>query len=72
MTITIKAARINADMTQKETAEALHLSVTGYQKKENGKTRFYLDEIMLLSKLFKVDYENFFEFACHKKTQNTK
>ncbi|KKX54439.1 helix-turn-helix transcriptional regulator [Brevibacillus borstelensis] len=71
MQITIKAARVNAGMTQSQVAEKLNLSLNGYAKKESGRSRFYIDEILLLSNLFGVDYENFFEVACHKKTQNT-
>jgi transcriptional regulator with XRE-family HTH domain len=70
MLITVKAARVNAGFTQKEVAERLGLSVNGYAKKENGKAKFYVDEIMLLSELFNVSFENFFESKCRKKTQN--
>lgn len=68
--LSVKAARVNAEMKPKEVAEVLGLSVGGYSKKENGHARFYADEIAKLSHLFKVPYENFFEAGCHIKTQN--
>lgn len=37
-------------------------------EKENGHVRFYLDEVVKLSGLFKVPIENFFEAGCHIKT----
>ncbi|MGG3307368.1 helix-turn-helix transcriptional regulator [Paenibacillus lautus] len=69
MPLTIKAARVNAGFSRKEVAEKLDLSVTGYAKKENGKSKFYIDEVVVLSDLFKVDMLNFFEVKCLKKTQ---
>lgn len=70
MHITVKAARVNAGMTQQEVAKKLNLSLTGYARKESGKSRFYIDEIIMLSKLFGVDYQNFFEVSCLLKTRN--
>lgn len=69
MPLTIKAARVIAGMSRKQVAERLNLSVTGYAKKENGKSKFYIDEIVVLSDLFKVDLQNFHEVQCLKKTQ---
>ncbi|TRY23645.1 helix-turn-helix transcriptional regulator [Brevibacillus sp. LEMMJ03] len=69
MHITVKAARVNAGMTQEEVAKKLNLSTNGYAKKESGKSRFYIDEIIMLGKLFGVNYENFCEVACHLKTR---
>jgi transcriptional regulator with XRE-family HTH domain len=71
MNITVKAARVNAGMTQQEAALALELSLNGYAKKESGRSRFYIDEIIVLSKLFKVPYQNFFEVTCLLKTHDT-
>lgn len=71
MNISVKAARVNAGLTQREAADALKLSLHGYQKKESGRSRFYVDEIIALSRLFGVPYENFFEVSCLLKTQNS-
>ncbi|MNH86357.1 Helix-turn-helix domain protein [compost metagenome] len=69
MPLTIKAARVNAGFSRKEVAERLDLSVNGYAKKENGVSKFYIDEVVVLSDLFKVDIQNFFEVECLKKTR---
>lgn len=69
MKITVKAARVNAGLKSEEVAAALGLSKGGYSKKENGRSKFYIDEIALLSQMFKVPFENFFEAGCLKKTQ---
>ncbi|NCD00239.1 MAG: XRE family transcriptional regulator [Bacteroidia bacterium] len=61
MIITVKAARVNAGMSQQEVANALKMSVNTYAKKENGTTKFYVDEIAKISKLFNISIENFFE-----------
>jgi transcriptional regulator with XRE-family HTH domain len=68
--ITVKAARVNAGLQTKDVATKLGLSVSGYSKKENGKARFYVDEIVTLSKIFNVPFENFFEAECLNKTHN--
>jgi transcriptional regulator with XRE-family HTH domain len=68
MQITVKAARVNAGYKRQPIAEALGLSIGGYSKKENGNSKFYVDEIAVLSKLFKVPFENFFEAECLLKT----
>ncbi|MPN44964.1 hypothetical protein SDC9_192531 [bioreactor metagenome] len=67
--ITVKAARINADKSQEDAANSLGISITAYKRKENGLSRFYVDEIAVLSRLFKVNMTNFFEAQCHKKTR---
>ncbi|OBA07873.1 XRE family transcriptional regulator [Paenibacillus polymyxa] len=69
MLISVKAARVEAGLKQKEVANILGLSLTGYNRKENGHAKFYVDEIMLLSELTKTPLENFFEVRCRKKTQ---
>lgn len=71
MKITVKAARVNFGMSQKDTAALLGLSLTAYSRKENGQARFYFDEIICLSKTFKMPVENFFEQQCHIKTHVT-
>lgn len=62
--ISVKAARVNSGMKSKEAAKALGLSANGYCKKENGHARFYVDEIVTLSQLFKIPVEIFFEAGC--------
>lgn len=69
MQISVKAARVNAKKKQEEAAQALNLSITGYRKKENGQSKFYVDELAILSQLFGVPMLNFFEAGCHNKTQ---
>jgi len=69
MTMTVKAARVNAGKTQEEVAAYIGLSTTAYKRKENGQRRFYIDEIVGISILFKMDVINFFESQCRNKTQ---
>ena len=68
--ITVKAARVNAKKTQKEAADALGLSLNAYKRKENGIRRFYIDEIVVLSRFFGVSLDCFYESQCHKKTRD--
>ena len=69
MQISVKAARVNAKKNQKDVADALGLSLTAYQRKENGQVRFYADELALLSQLFNVPMLNFFEAQCRNTPQ---
>lgn len=69
MLISVKAARVNAKLTQEEVAEKLGLSLNGYKRKENGERRFYVDEIVQLGVILGVKLENFCEVQCRKKTQ---
>ncbi len=69
MKISVKAARVNAKISQEDAAKALGLSLTGYRKKENGQSKFYADELSILSCKFGVNMLNFFEAGCRKKTQ---
>ncbi|AEH46742.1 helix-turn-helix domain-containing protein [Parageobacillus thermoglucosidasius] len=55
-----KALRVNSGLTQKEVAEYLNLSLTQYKRRENGKTRWYADELYRLAKLYNVDISVFF------------
>ncbi|ALH46408.1 helix-turn-helix transcriptional regulator [Paenibacillus larvae] len=68
MELNVKTARVNAGVTQEVAARYLGLSLNGYAKKERGKSKFYVDEIIVLSELYGVDYRNFFKSVCHKKT----
>lgn len=67
--MSIKAARVNANLNLADTAEALGLSKGGYIKKENGITRFYLSELSKLSNLLNIPLEYFFEDECLQETQ---
>lgn len=71
MIITVKAARVNAGLSQQEVANQLGLSLRAYQRKENGEVRIYADEIVAISILFGVPAQNFFETQCRKKTRQT-
>lgn len=70
MVLSIKKARLIAGYSRKDVAERLDLSVSGYAKKEDGKSKFYIDEIVILSDLFKVEMKNFCEVQCLKKTRS--
>lgn len=69
MQISVKAGRVNSGMSQKAVADALKLSLSQYQRKENGHVRFYADELARLSVLLSVPILNFFEAGCHDTTQ---
>lgn len=72
MKITVKAARVNAGISQKEAAKQLSISLTAYNRKENGRAKFYADELYKLAEMFGIDIDIFFELGCRKKTrQNT-
>ena len=69
MIITVKAARVNAKMSQEVVSKELGLSLNGYKRKESGQRRFYADELAKLSQLFGIPMLIFFEAGCHNKTQ---
>lgn len=69
MLISVKAARVNKELSQQEVANMLNLSLTAYVRKENAKSKFYVDEMVQLSRILEVNIENFFEAQCRKKTQ---
>lgn len=58
--ITPKGLRVSNDLTQDEVAEKLGISLTQYRRKENGKVRFYADEIYRLAQLYDVPVNIFF------------
>lgn len=72
MKMTVKVARVSCGFLQKEVADHLELSLNAYVKKENGKSRFYFDEITRISTLFGVPIQNFFDNQCLKKTRTVK
>lgn len=67
--ISVKAARVNSGMQAKAAAKELGISLNAYSRKENGHVRFYVDEVVKLSQLFKVPIENFHEAGCLPETQ---
>lgn len=56
----IKLIRKNRNLKQRDVAHYLKMSLSNYNKKENGKVKFTLDEVKRMSKLFKTDIEKFF------------
>ncbi len=58
--LTPKALRVNGGYTQKQVAEYLGISLTQYKRRENGKARWYADELYKLAKLYNVDISVFF------------
>lgn len=58
--LTPKALRVNSGFTQKQVSEYLGISLTQYKRRENGKSRWYADELYKLSKLYDVDISVFF------------
>jgi len=57
----IRSLRSYKRLTQSEMAKILNLSASSYNKKENGKVAFTLEEIKILSEYFKVPIESFFK-----------
>lgn len=53
--MTIKQIRVGLNMTQKDLAEFLGMSVVTYRSKEKGKKRFYFDEVKLICDKANVD-----------------
>lgn len=70
MQISVKAARVNSGLSQKETAEMIGISLRSYVAKENGNRKFYADEIAQLSAIFQVPMQNFFEVSYRNKTHS--
>ena len=56
----LKGKRIASGYTQQEMAEKIGLSLSRYVLKENGKARFYLDEINEILKILNCKYEDIF------------
>lgn len=57
----IKALRAYNELSQTEVAEKLGCTFQTYNKKENGKTDFTLEELNVLANLFDVPAVNFFK-----------
>jgi len=51
----IRVERVKCGLTQREMAQKLGISVTGYNHKENGKRQFNLVEFVLICKILGAD-----------------
>lgn len=58
--ITLKAARVNAGLTQSSVANVLGVSVSTIKNWEKGKTFPKHPHIVKLCELYKVSYDNIF------------
>ena len=58
--ITLKAARVNANLSQKEAAKALDIAPSTLRNWESGKTFPRQDQITALCELYKVNFDNIF------------
>jgi len=58
MRITMKAARVNADLTQEQVAKALNVTKKTVCSWENGKTTPKLDKIEPLCTLYGLTYDD--------------
>lgn len=56
--ITLKAARVNAGLTQKEAAKALDISNVTLGKWENGKAAPRVEKIDAICALYGTDYDS--------------
>ncbi len=54
----IRAERVRCGLTQRDMAQKLGLSATGYNHKETGKRQFTLDEFILICKILGTDPES--------------
>ena len=59
--MTVRAMRVNANMTQSEVAKELNLTTLTYRRKEQGKAEFKFSELVKLCDLFKVKLNDFME-----------
>lgn len=58
MKITLKAARVNADLTQDEVAKSIEKSVSTIQKWESGASFPDVANVKKLEKLYNIPYDN--------------
>lgn len=56
----LKALRARKDISQKGIANILHMTVSTYNRKENGGREFTIDEAKLLASFFNTTIENIF------------
>lgn len=59
--MSVKAMRVNANLTQKQVAEALNITTLSYRNKEKGRIDFKFKELLILCDLFGVPLEAFRE-----------
>ncbi len=58
--ITLKAARVNANLSQKEAAKTLDIATSTLRNWETGKTFPRQDQIIALCELYKVNFDDIF------------
>ncbi len=66
-----KTLRVHNGLNQLSVAEYLNLSLSAYQRRENGIVKWYADELYLLSKLYRVNMDIFLIKKCHFKTHDS-
>ena len=70
MGITLKAARVNVGMTQREAAEALGVSRETLQNYEAGKKFPSVPTIKKMEDLYKIPYANLIFFGCESRLKH--
>ena len=55
MKLKVKAIRANLNMSQKEFADILEMSLSTYQKKEQGISPWLFEEIVKIANKFNID-----------------
>lgn len=58
--ISLKAARVNAGLTQEDVAQALHKNKQTIVNWENGKTAIDIGNFMILCQMYEIDPKNIF------------
>lgn len=56
----LKALRARKNISQQQMANSLHMTVSTYNRKENGVRNFTIDEAKLLAGFFKTSIEQIF------------
>lgn len=57
----LKSLRALKNLNQTEMAELMGLSIVSYNKKENGKVPFTVEEVKFMSEYFNEPIKNFFK-----------
>ena len=55
--LSIKAIRVNLDKTQDEMANLLNITPRAYADRENGKSRWFFDEILTIAKFANIEID---------------
>ena len=55
MCLRLKALRDNADMSQQDVAEKLHMSQAAYSRMESGETEMTVGRLMRVASLYDID-----------------